>query len=49
MKSFKLNHDSVESLSLISADRKLAKAILAIGNFKIEIMKNEFVSLVNFT
>ncbi|HPS57854.1 MAG TPA: DNA-3-methyladenine glycosylase 2 family protein [Spirochaetota bacterium] len=48
MKSFKLNHDSVESLSLISADRKLAKAILAIGNFKIEIMKNEFVSLVNF-
>ena len=48
MKSFKLNHDSVESLFLISADRKLAKAILAIGNFKIEIMKNEFVSLVNF-
>jgi len=48
MKSFNLSHDSIESLSLISVDKKLAKAILAVGNFKIEIMKNEFVSLVNF-
>lgn len=48
MKAFVLSPISEESIQLSSSDKKLKKIISQIGELKIPLIKNEYISLINF-